>query len=88
MNRVLPFVALSGFILVGAHAFADEPMNQMTTAQKHKIMKHCMSKQMAANSGMSKADMRQACKDEMMKAQTSDPTATVGSGGPADPAKQ
>ena len=88
MNRVLPFIALSGSILVGAHAFADHPMNQMTTAQKHQMMKDCMSKQMAANSGMSKGDMKQACKDEMMKAQTSDPTTTVGSGGPAVPAKQ
>lgn len=88
MNRILPLIVTAACVLGGAHAFADAQMNQPTAAQKHQMMKDCMSKQMAANSSRSKAEMKQSCKEEMMKPETTDPTATIGSGGPAVPANQ
>jgi hypothetical protein len=40
-------------------AAAGEP----ATPSKHQLMKDCMAKQRAANSGLPKEDMKNACKD-------------------------
>jgi tartrate dehydratase beta subunit/fumarate hydratase class I family protein len=66
MYRVVTSLAVSSLVLMGIQAFADDSVaHGPTTAQKHQMMKDCMAKQMAANSGTSKAAMKKACKDQM-----------------------
>lgn len=75
MNRVIVSLAIAGFMIAGTESFADDAMGHGTMTEKHQMMKDCMAKQKAANSGMSKSDMRKACKDQMkdqMKGETKD----------------
>jgi hypothetical protein len=66
MNRLmLIMAATSSFITMAAPSFAGDPTNHPTMTQKHQMMKDCMAKQKAANSGMSKEDMKKACKDQV-----------------------
>jgi hypothetical protein len=80
MKRTVASILFVGLMFSGAQAFAQEqhsmstdpPSNQPSsqtnspsTSAKHQAMKDCMARQKANNSGMSKADMKKACKDEM-----------------------
>ena len=50
----------------GICAAAEEPgvaTSGVATPSKHQLMKDCMAKQKAANSGLPKEDMKNACKD-------------------------
>jgi hypothetical protein len=66
MHRILTFLGASGLLLMGVQAFADDTkVHGPTMAQKHQMMKDCMAKQMSAQSGKSKDEMKKACKDQM-----------------------
>jgi hypothetical protein len=65
MNRILAPLAITGLMLVGSYAFADDEVSQAGIAQQHKMMKDCMAKHASEGNGMTKGDMEKACKDEM-----------------------
>ena len=55
-RKILLILAALAFSGVAAAADAPAP-------SKHQLMKDCMAKQRAANSGLPKEDMKSACKD-------------------------
>jgi len=65
MTRILAPLAIAGLMLAGSYAFANDEASQAGMAQQHKMMKDCMAKHAAADNGMTKADMKKACKEEM-----------------------
>jgi len=65
MNRILAPLAITGLMLVGSYAFADDEVSQAGIAQQHKMMKDCMARHASEGNGMTKGDMEKACKDEM-----------------------
>lgn len=84
MKRLLTTIAMSGFIWVGAQALADDSASHpLTAAQKQQMMKDCMARKVTDESGMSKSDMKKACKEEMKAHE--DPTINAASGGPNRP---
>jgi len=65
MNRILTSIAITGLVLAGAQAFAaGDSMSQAPMTHKQ-MMKDCMTKQMASDSGMSHKDAMKACKEKM-----------------------
>jgi hypothetical protein len=78
MKRLLTMLVGSGMLLMGAQAFAAEPMasgsknntasHDMTPdqmAKRDQAMKDCMAKQKSMSATMSQDDMTTACKTEM-----------------------
>jgi hypothetical protein len=68
MNRIYTAIAVSGLLLLGAQAMADDTntsTSSMTAAQKHQAMKDCVARETSNNSSMSKTDARKACKSQM-----------------------
>jgi hypothetical protein len=65
MNKILAPLAITGLMLVGSYAFADDEVSQAGMAQQHKMMKDCMAKHASEDSGTTKSDMEKACKDEI-----------------------
>lgn len=63
MKRLICTIVCAGFVFAGAQALADDSMQNDST--HHQMMKDCMAKHAAKNDGMSKADMKKACGDEM-----------------------
>jgi len=66
MNSLIRTLALTGLILCGTQAFADDSMTQATMTD-HQKMKDCIEKQKQGNVNMSTAEMKRVCKDEMKK---------------------
>lgn len=66
MKSFLPPLLFSALLLAATQAFADDAMQPgaMTTEQ-HQMMKDCMAQQRAKDSGMSKADMKSVCMNQM-----------------------
>jgi hypothetical protein len=68
--------------LCGAAATADATPEPT----KHQLMKDCMAKQRAANSGLPKEDMKSACKDVTKTEKQNDDAAKKQADKPAPPA--
>ena len=63
MLRIQPLycvVLLGAALSFGGGAFADDAP---AAPSSHQLMKDCMAKQKASESGKTRADMRKACKD-------------------------
>ncbi len=63
MSRVRPLLCvllLCGPLSVGVDASADDASGVQSS---HQLMKDCMAKQKASESGKTHAEMRKACKD-------------------------
>jgi hypothetical protein len=80
MHRTITALLLTGMISVGVPALADDNSNPppaTTNAQQmhHQMMKDCMAKAKAANTGMSELDMKKSCKDQI-KAKVDHPNDT------------
>jgi hypothetical protein len=72
---------LSASLLCCVHAYADEAPAQ----SKHQMMKDCMAKQKASDSGRHKDDMRKSCKDvTKTEKQNADQAAAAKGGTPHD----
>ena len=69
MNRLVPRIALTAVIAVGAQAHAVDSTSQSTMSKRQMIvqMVDCMKKRMSADKGRSYNEAMKACKDEMNK---------------------
>lgn len=65
MKRGLKIAALAGLMAMSAHVMADD--SSTTPPNKDQLMKQCMDKQRAANSGMTQTAMETVCKNEVNK---------------------
>jgi hypothetical protein len=66
MNRSLYSLALAASLACAAQVHSDDMSSQATpqpTPTKHQLMKDCMAKQKASDSGMPKEQMKKNCKD-------------------------
>ena len=75
--------------LSGLPAAAEEPGVATPGApkpSKHQLMKDCMAKQKAANSGLPKEDMKNACKDVTKTEKQNDDAAKKAADQPTPPA--
>jgi hypothetical protein len=70
MKWFLASMAVAGLLGGGAASFADDaaasapaPAPAPAPATKHQMMKDCMAKQKASESGLPKEQMKKACKD-------------------------
>jgi hypothetical protein len=72
MKRLISGCLLAGLIGVSAQAMADEGQYAGTDAHmsQHQMMRDCMAKERAANSGASEKDMRKSCKDQVRAARS------------------
>jgi len=77
MNRTLAALALTGFSMCSAQAFADDTVNRATPTD-HQMLKECIQKQKTADVTMSEAQMKRICKDQLKQQKQS--------GIPAEPA--
>jgi hypothetical protein len=64
MHRLTSSLVLVGLAVCGTQAFADESVSRATPTN-HQMMKDCIERQKAAGVTMSKADMKQFCKDQL-----------------------
>jgi Spy/CpxP family protein refolding chaperone len=73
-------IAAASTVLLGVAPFtmADDSATTPQPKTNQQMMKECMKKQKAANNGMSEADMRKSCRDQI-KANVDHPDA------PAEP---
>jgi len=62
MKWFLASMAVAGLLSSGAASFADDAAAP-ASATKHQMMKDCMAKQKASESGLPKEQMKKACKD-------------------------
>ena len=69
MNRVVPIVALTGVMFVGAQAQAVDSTSQSTTSKRQMIVQivDCMKKRMSADKSRSYNEAMKVCKDRMNK---------------------
>jgi hypothetical protein len=63
MNRsIMSLMLVAALGLAAAHARADDAAAP-PAPKKHQMMKECMAKQKASDSGMPKEEMKRNCKD-------------------------
>jgi hypothetical protein len=69
MNRVVPIIALTGVMFVGAQAHAVDSANQSTMSKRQMIaqMVDCMKKRMSADKNRSYNEAMKTCKDQINK---------------------
>jgi hypothetical protein len=72
MKSLVKTIVCAGFLVAGAQAFAGDT----DTSSNHQMMKDCVAKHAASNDGMSKADAKKACSDQM-NAQKMQPSAAT-----------
>lgn len=65
MKSLFASIAVVACIGMSAQTFADDVVTTSGKAQQRKVMQECMKKQAAENAGMSKADLRKVCADQM-----------------------
>jgi hypothetical protein len=67
MNLVVPIIALTGVMFVGAQAHAVDSASQSTMSKRQMIvqMVDCMKKRMSADKGRSYNEAMKACKDQI-----------------------
>jgi hypothetical protein len=66
MNRSISALGLVPFALVATLAFGDDSMHRAAPTD-HQMIKECIEKQKTKDVNMSKAEMKQFCKDELKK---------------------
>ena len=65
MNRILNVLGVTGVLIAGTHAFAEDPMKR-TAMTEHEAMEVCMTKQQTSSDvSMSKSAMKRYCKDQI-----------------------
>jgi len=62
MGRLVASLVFAGLMCCSVQSLADDAPGQPAMT-KHQMMKECMAKQKASESGMPKDKMRKACKD-------------------------
>jgi hypothetical protein len=69
MNRVVPIIALTSVMLVGAQAHAADSTSQSTMSKRQMIvqMVDCMKKRMSADKSRSYNEAMKVCKDQINK---------------------
>jgi hypothetical protein len=69
MNRVVPIIALTGVMFVGAQAHAVDSASQPTISKRQMIVQivDCMKKRMSADKSRSYNEAMKACKDRINK---------------------
>ncbi|HUE09380.1 MAG TPA: hypothetical protein VMQ54_00510 [Steroidobacteraceae bacterium] len=90
MKWFLASMAVAGLLGGGAASFADDaaasapaPAQAPAPATKHQMMKDCMAKQKASESGMPKEQMKKACRDvTATEKQNADKAATTAPSNP------
>jgi hypothetical protein len=70
MKHSIKLVLLTGIIGVSSYAIADDASSSMSSStnnstNKTQMMKDCMAKQKAANSGMTHEAMKTTCKNQV-----------------------
>ena len=60
LHSFIPALLLGAALVIAGNARADDAPSAPSS---HQLMKDCMAKQKAADSGHTRADMRKACKD-------------------------
>ena len=81
MLKLPAALCLAAGIAFAAHARADDK----PAPSKHQLMKECMAKQKAANSGLPKEDMKSACKDVTKTEKQNDDAAKKAEDAPKQP---
>jgi len=66
MNRSISALGLVPLALVATLAFGDDSMHRAAPTD-HQTIKECIEKQKTKDVNMSKAEMKQFCKDELKK---------------------
>jgi type IV secretory pathway VirB10-like protein len=66
MNRSISALALVPLALCASLAFGDDTMHRATPTD-HQTIQQCIEKQKTKDVNMSKAEMKQFCKDELKK---------------------
>jgi hypothetical protein len=79
-------VVVAAVALSGIAAAADAPGADAPAPTQHQLMKDCMAKQKAANSGLPKEDMKSACKDVTKTEKQNDDAAKKQADNPQPPA--
>ena len=64
MKRAVFPALIIGLACCSAQALADDSMSRVTPTS-HQMMKDCIQKQKASDMTMSKAQMKQICKDQL-----------------------
>jgi hypothetical protein len=92
MKWFLASMAVAGLLGGGTASFADDAAapaaasasaSASASATKHQMMKDCMAKQKASESGMPKEQMKKACRDvTATEKQNADKAATTAPGNP------
>lgn len=67
MKRLVQSAMCAAVLLLGSQAFAEEMSKDGMKMSKDEMMKQCMKEQTEMNASMSKADMKKACDEKMMK---------------------
>jgi hypothetical protein len=67
MNRVVPIIALTSVMFVGAQAHAVDSTGQSTMSKRQMIVQivDCMKKRMSADKSRSYNEAMKACKDQL-----------------------
>lgn len=67
MNRVVPIIALTSVMFVGAQAHAVDSTSQSTMSKRQMIVQivDCMKKRMSADKSHSYNEAMKACKDQI-----------------------
>ncbi len=66
INTSISALGLGSLALVATLAFGDDTMHRATPTD-HQTIKECMEKQKTKDVNMSKAEMKQFCKDQLKK---------------------
>jgi hypothetical protein len=88
MKWFLASMAVAGLLGGGTASFADDaaaaaPAPAAASVTKHQMMKDCMAKQKASESGMPKEQMKKACRDvTATEKQNADKAATTAPSNP------
>ena len=72
MKHLVSAIVCAGVLCAGAQAFAGDT----DTSSNHQMMKDCVAKHAANNDGMSRSDVKKACRDEL-NVPKSQPSATA-----------
>ena len=65
MKNTIRLAVVTGVVLIGSQAIADDATSGAMTAQQTKAMKDCMAQQKAANATMTQAAMETVCKNQI-----------------------
>ena len=81
MNRLLALIIMTGVMLVGQQALADDMVNPpaMSKRQMISLMINCMKKRMSADRSISYHEAAKACKEDIKRDDNSSSSTLVAS---------